>query len=575
MVSFAHRQLLDRLVQADAVPKDNDAFLTWITGAAHLRLLQEDVDEDELIVAAMSATPSCLNTLVVHADDPRLKDPEALLEWSPNPYHFSAAEYNWIWSGDRVWVEPNTGGWASDMPKGASALVFGVGLDGTDDESASYLELSQTFAHQVGIHWRSERMAHSRIDHHGDWDDIVSVTNKNASQHIGLVSFQRQTLDLHLVALSSVLVRSFAFTLMRPPSDLSIHDQPAVVHLVQPTDDLLYRNIINDERYGQVRGVQIIRPRISSTDIYDLVRHDRVLDSREAEPVKFVVLDMHNDAVITVSTDPATTRTYFEAHRDDLPYETSPAFFRPEVLSKYKAYREKYTLHDGWITCRNAWSLRNYSINAAGQVAVYICYLRDLPHEEQIYWASFNERPRAGLPERAIKTDFLSEWPDEPTPLEAVIEILERWRTENLVWWSWVAEGEPSHLTVPRMSNRDEWAEAFLTLSQAVIEGFRVKALRSSLENIGALFEQNNQSIKLLERLLHSKGKLEVEEKLEALREINDVRVQAKAHATGGKGREIAKAAQANHGSYAAHYERVCRKLAEELALIEEALEPR
>ena len=575
MVSFAHRQLLDRLVQANAVPKDNDAFLTWITGAAHLRLLQEDVDEDELIVAAMPATSSCLNTLVVHADDPRLKDLEALLEWSPNPYHFSAAEYNWTWSGDRAWVEPNTGGWASNVPEDASTLVFGVGLDGTDDESASYLELSQTFAHQVGIHWRSERTAHSRIDHRGDWDDIVSVTNKNASQHIGLVSFQRQTLDLHLVALSSVLVRSFEFTLYRPPFDLHVHDRPSAERLVRRSDYLLYRETTKSGHYCHIRGVQIIRPALSAAEAHYLARHGHISPRAEEKPVDFIVQDIRNRRNVTVSTDHATTTTYFDALSNDLPYETSPAFFRADVLSKYKADRDKYTVYDNHFTCRGGWGLKKYSINDAGQVAVYICDLRDLPREEQVYWAIFNELPRAGLSKSAITTDFLGEWPDEPTPLEAVIEVLERWRTKNLVWWSWVAEGEPSHLTVPRMGNRDEWAEAFLTLSQAVIEGFRVKALRSSLENIGALFEQDNQSIKLLERLLHSKGKLEVEEKLEALREINDVRVQAKAHATGGKGREIAKDAQANHGSYAAHYEHVCRKLAEELALIEETLEPR
>lgn len=95
MVSSEHKQLYGRLAEVDAAPDDDEALSVWLTGEAHLRLLREDVESDELIVAAMLDSPGCMNTLIARADDTRLQDPEALLKWSPNSYRFSAAEYYW------------------------------------------------------------------------------------------------------------------------------------------------------------------------------------------------------------------------------------------------------------------------------------------------------------------------------------------------------------------------------------------------------------------------------------------------------------------------------------------------
>ena len=48
------------------------------------------------------------------------------------------------------------------------------------------------------------------------------------------------------------------------------------------------------------------------------------------------------------------------AEGNSLPHELSPAFFRPEVLSKYKADRDKYTVDEEhrFISCRGAWELK-------------------------------------------------------------------------------------------------------------------------------------------------------------------------------------------------------------------------
>ena len=62
----------------------------------------------------------------------------------------------------------------------------------------------------------------------------------------------------------------------------------------------------------------------------------------EGPYVKFLAHDWRNRRITKISTDPNATTNYFVAHENSLPFETSPAFFRPEVLLKYKADQDKY-----------------------------------------------------------------------------------------------------------------------------------------------------------------------------------------------------------------------------------------
>ena len=105
--------------------------------------------------------------------------------------------------------------------------------------------------------------------------------------------------------------------------------------------------------------------------------------------------DWKNKVVKEISSAPGATANYFT--QSDLPFELSPAFFRPEVLSKYKADSEKYQLHERTISCRGTWSLQSYDINEAGQVHTYLVYLRHLPYEEQLHWKAHNEAPKGTI----------------------------------------------------------------------------------------------------------------------------------------------------------------------------------
>ena len=465
------------------------------------------------------------------------------------------------------------GSWTHDLPPDVHPLAYCRSCEGVGDEQPSYYEIAQEYTHASGIHWQPNRLAYSRIDRRGDWEDVISVSSRPESSSIDLVSFQRQSLELHLIAMSAVLVRTFDFTLLRRPIKGRYNYSDHVDRTVRLGSGLYYREMVNEDRFGFIRGLQVIEPRLTPGELEQLVKVGYIPDPAESEPVEFAVYDWRNERITTVSTDPTTTTNYFEAAHNDLPFDVSHASFRPEVLAKYKADSEKYTVSEASISCRGSWYLRSYWTNDAGQVCAYICDLRDLTHEEQRHWSIYNEDPKTSqLPRNVVKTDFLGQWLDEDDlpPIAVLIGLLERWHQGGVTWWQWRAEGTPGRLTTPRTGSRDEWLDACLSLSKAVNEGFNLRAIRTRLDEVGADYKPNERSVLLIERLLRALGLIEETERVAALWETNDLRVP-KAHAAGGRARQLSDEALRAHGSYAAHHEDLCARLVTELNLIEEA----
>jgi hypothetical protein len=148
----------------------------------------------------------------------------------------------------------------------------------------------------------------------------------------------------------------------------------------------------------------------------------------------FKAIDLKSKARIEISADPSGLSNYFQP-KSTSPLEMSPAFFRAEVLQRYKSDPDKYDLHDRNITCRGAWSLRTYDVNKEGQVHTYLRYLSELPYKEQMYWQAFNEWPKGWLSERAITTDFKGESYLEHEPLTELKRLAQELDEKPPIWW--------------------------------------------------------------------------------------------------------------------------------------------
>ena len=250
----------------------------------------------------------------------------------------------------------------------------------------------------------------------------------------------------------------------------------------------------------------------------------------------FKIFDRKNKCRAETSCSPDHISNYFE--ESDLPWGISPAFFRPEVLHKYKQDSEKYTIHERSISCRGAWHLKTYDINEAGQVHTYICYLATLPYEEQLYWQSFNEWPKGSISQRAFQTDILGEFSTEDDPLAELKVMVQSLDRNPPAWWQPRGEELIEDVLCPATDSVKEWGNEILALDHLVVEGFLTKGLRSIIKANGGTYVKNWQSLKLLEVALSLAGHTKEEAKIlvSPLKELHDLRVSAKAHsATKGK----------------------------------------
>lgn len=274
-----------------------------------------------------------------------------------------------------------------------------------------------------------------------------------------------------------------------------------------------------------------------------------------------------------ISTAPGAAANYFV--KSDLPFETSPAFFRPEVLLRYKADTEKYRLTDRSISCRGAWSLQTYDINDAGQVHTYICYLRNLPYEEQLHWKAYNESPKGPISKRALTNDFEGEFYSGYDALDSLKHFLSELKADRVPWWTLRSDDLTDRTHYPVTASADEWSDEILHLDQLLVEGFEEKWLRDKALALKRAIEPAFRSLKLMEECFVGLG-FETDHAaklLSPLRELHDLRSKLKGHAPGEEAADLKRKALTDFGSYKDHFRALVQECDESMRIIAEALE--
>ena len=564
MPSFKHKKLIEKIAALDSVPSDPEEFSEWVGADAHLKFLKQDAHSDEIIIYA-SGPYSFIHSIVVPdkaLDEGALDD---LLQWSCNPFT-SYASYVHGGGRNEMWIERGEHNRGSPALDAGTDLIFGRTFEGWSGSEGSYFEVNQEYTHLSGIHWRPEEQAYCRFDENGDLRHSVSITSRSGLDGVSLVSFKWEELEEYLSVSGFSLVRMFDFTLLKRSKFGGWPDLPEEV--VIEDDSFLYR-----QRHcgssAYTRGLQIVTARRSARQIQkDVV--DGWSGRKNKQYADFLAFDWRNQQVTKISTDPAATTNYFKTEGNNKPFELSPAFFRPEVLSKYKTDREKYIVGDRHITCRSAWHLRGYDVNEAGQIHAYICDLRSLPYAEQLHWLSFNIEPESGISERAFVNDFKGEFVSFSHPREEIMGIVRRWRDRHVDWWKLRNAELLDRANIPLTPSKDEWSDAVMDLAKLVVEGFETKPLRRRLDELSVAYDANqDRTLTMLGKLVNHDRQREGLADLPAMREAQLIRSKVKGHASGTEANEITKAALAKHGSYKDHFTDLCARIAAELLAIE------
>lgn len=304
-----------------------------------------------------------------------------------------------------------------------------------------------------------------------------------------------------------------------------------------------------------MRGVQIIEPVGSKEDIGRAFFYSW---DRKRKYASFLAHDWRHNRVAEISSAPDKTANYYST--SDLPFEMSPAFFHPDVILKYKADSEKYTIKDRSITCRATWELQSIDSNTEGQVHAYIRYLRDLPYKEQLHWLAYNEAPKGTISRRAITNDFEGNWDLEYHALESLRSALQELKDQRVPWWTLRNGSLIDKVNYPVTTSADEWSEELLHLDQLIVEGFEEHWLRSRAEKLGRSPQSDWRSLKLLEECLlgfgfepgHATGVIA------SFRQVHHYRSKLKGHAQGDDAIEIKRKAIKEFGSYNEHFRKLC-----------------
>jgi len=429
MNNYEHKKIFSEIAELNNIPEKPEDYVEWVKSTSNVDFLEKNKLTDEIVIYLASKF-LFIDSLIVINKNLSPIDKDDLLTWSLSPTH-SIASYVLGGGGDDVWIErgfPNTTSRSLDK---ATRLIFSRTFEGFEGEGRNYFELLQEYSHLCEIHWRPERHAYCLFNESGDFDPIVTIsTREDTGFDIDLVTFQWEPLEEYLAVSDSSLIRFFDFTLYKPREFSGWSDQPE--RIIYKSESLFYRQLINPSQASYTRGVQIINPRRSKKQVFVDIEQ-RWFGRKNREYAEFTAYDWRNRKVTKISTDPKATCNYFNAEGNSLPFEVSPVFFNPEVLSKYKADKEKYKIGERNISCRGAWYLKGYDVNNAGQIHAYICDLRNLPYKEQLHWLSFNEEPKDGISERAYLNDFEGQWVDFINPLQKVLSFVLRWQKENVV----------------------------------------------------------------------------------------------------------------------------------------------
>ncbi len=446
--------------------------------------------------------------------------------------HQPSAAYGHVMSGEKHWLEPSWGNF-EDFKRSEIPLFFHRQYYGRAKGKENYCEFNQIVTHPLDLHWSEKHNSYCRTDDQGDEVEIIKIINH---EDVSLILVRRKVFEKLLYLGDWSLVRYFSFT--RFNAESPSYDS-FTRELYEPKGyDGKFEIIRCKDEYVDFRGAQIERPSTPKEQLLSWKFSDNE-EETEKKYAEFVVHDWKNKQILKdYSINPKKFANYFT--KSDLPFETSPIFFKAEVLDKYKNNPDKYELDERTISCRGGWYLETYDINEYNQVHTYAVYLARLPYKEQLHWLQYNEEPKGAISKRSFQTDFEAKFPDEIPLLQQLQNSLETLGKievgkEGLTIWapkggSWESASKGLHYV--NSENANQWHDFIIALANATNEGFPKKALSKIASKFG---NENNQlgTLGLLKFILKTSNN---EDKIPIIHGVlNDLQLKrgkGKAHGT-------------------------------------------
>jgi hypothetical protein len=526
--------------------------VAWLLGAeTSIDFLRDNVTRDELVIYASGGAVLVHGVLaptaqVTPADHNDLRGAYLM------PDDAWCIQRAWGGGeGHRMYLEPPLSSPGCKSLVGGEKLIYRRSFNGVA-KGPPPIELSQKLVHSLGLYWVDERNAFCRLNDRGDIEDVIRVIwlkGPPTEPEATVVTILIKDLVTYMALADMALVLKFDFTRFQP-KDFGGWNQERQSSKKSGPD--LFYNVGHSVNASYANGIMILRPNVTVEQLIQEWKDEE--DESKKQYANFKIIDWKNQRQIETSCGPGHLSNYFE--ESDKPFEISPAFFRPEVLTRFKNDPEKYDLEDRSIGCRNAWYLKTYDINEAGQVHTYIGYLAKLPYEEQVYWQSFNEWPKAPISKRAFENDFEGKWSSDYDPLQMLKHKIRQLDENPPAWWKIRGDELIDAARYPATDSVSEWGDEILALDQLLVEGFLAKPLQKLATDDDRKVDKQWQSVRLLQDYLEAQGRAPEEARavVEPLARLHKLRNILKGHGAPSERTAASKRARRDHGTLRAHF---------------------
>lgn len=395
----------------------------------------------------------------------------------------------------------------------------------------AYFDISEEFRHLYNLYYDRHEKTHTAILDDGNEEDVVRISKDS-------VVVSAKYLKEFLAIKQCILVLYFNID-RYSPGNLSNSGE-------LPQDEIRKSGSINcsisirncDWRrdgsyiYSRLLGKKVIR----GLREFDPENFSPGSTNRD-EYLDFIIAVDPDGKEMTFTCDEAKLANFFGKNPGKPNYVT-PVFFKREVLEKYYANPEKYSVRDGNLYCGGLWSLR-LDNNHEKYVIVMLGDLGLLPLSEQQYWRSFNVKPDGTFSEVTLKRGFAAEWTDPSMKDLAFKGKFERfqeiWR--NKCGWDLflpLAEKDEHYfkkIRVPLKESQSEFDDLVLAITKVLIDSLNEEKIQEYLPSK----LPDERGISKLERLLGENEVSNFEEHIVFLRRLQNLKSTTASHRKGEK----------------------------------------
>ena len=569
------RILNDWLSLNNKIPSEVDDYKKWLLYEDILSFFKKEKLNDEIIIYTSTSLPSSilLNSFFVpkpevdSISDPLIQEilardfypyePWVVNYTIPNTENTNIEDYNFSLEEDsRV---------CSDKSKSISkyeGILFRRSFEGKYSQK-QYIEISQKILHSQDLHYVHERKAFCKFDTLGEIVDHITVHYED--EKVIAVIAKREALDQFMAITNTSLIR--IFDISRTLTNFEVNEREPI--LIRDEENKIFCDGAYTLTASYLRGFQIIDCKEPKESV--LKNIISLNTDGYKEYVKFLAHDWKNKLVSELSCDPQKLGNYFI--KSEMPYETSPAFFKKDILLKYQNDPDKYTIDGRSINCRGAWHLKSYDINEEDQVHVYLIDLAQLPYQEQLYWKAYNEKPKGTISKRAFINDFEGEIYHDYDPLHNLKSQLKAMYTEGLSWFYNKDIKLIDEIHFLTTSSKKEWKQSITTLNILLVDNFNKQGLTKLAGASDIMVSKEYGSLKILREYLIKKEheKDLVESIMCPLFELNDLRSNISSHSQS-RGEELLDNIIDNHGDLGKHFKHLIQSCDQSIKKLREIL---